>query len=295
MKIAIIRLHGAMQVSAALHIADRVVATNPESEVHFVTSPEFVSLAERYTSIKQVHAVQGDIAPLVLHLLKEKLSACLDLQCNSRTFYIRTYLRQQYNTLIDIYKYPCSRFARWRGQSNQLQAALTTKMLYCIKTFNLKPQAIAWRFPLTEQDALKKDDLPTSHSGGFYCVELSAANKDTIASLAQASNFPLVLIGSKALSAEANQIAAQNMFKAYNAIAKFSDAETVEILARSRGNIVVTEATAALAACTGKPIATTSSIGDALSDLAAYSKGKIKTIPAKASAQDLLNIVQAFW
>jgi ADP-heptose:LPS heptosyltransferase len=295
MKIAIIRLHGAMQVSAALHIADRVLATNPESEVHFVTSPEFVNLAERYTSIKQVHAVQGDIAPLVLQLLKEKLSACIDLQCNSRTFYIRTYLRQQYNTLIDIYKYPCSRFARWRGQSNQLQASLTTAMLRCIDTFNLKPQAIAWRYPLTEQDALKKDDLPTSHSGGFYCVELSSTNKEVVAGLAQASNYPLVLIGSKELSAEANQIAEQNMFKAYNAIAKFSDAETVEILARSRGNIVVTEAMAALAACTGKPIVTTSTIGTALSDLAAYSNGKIKTLSAKGTIQELLNAVQGFW
>jgi ADP-heptose:LPS heptosyltransferase len=281
MKFLVIRLHSWPHIAAAMHVVAAIRHTYPDAEIQFVTSPEMLDYVQRFESISKIHVVKGDIAPVVFDLLAQKFTHLIDLQCNSRTFYIRTYLNQQYNANLIMCKYKQGFAASWRKLDNNLMPALTTKMLNACSKINLLALPINWTYKTTEAELLSKNDIPMSHSVGYYTIELLESSKQkNIEEIITAIKMPVMLVGNEKVKQLAENIKALDQFKIYNACGKFSDAELVQLLDRSKVNCVETAKGLTFAMAVSKPVLTSNALAAVASDTGLGMAGKVVGVGA---------------
>jgi ADP-heptose:LPS heptosyltransferase len=292
MKFLVIRLHSLPHIAAAIHVVKCIKHTYPNAEIQFVTSKEFAHYVSQFYEVNKVHVVQGDIAPVVFELLAQKFTHLVDLQCNARTFYIRTYLNQQYNSNLIICKYKQGFAAALRKKDNDLVPSLTSKMLAACTAIKLQALAINWYYPIDEQSLLAKEDIPTSHSLGYYCIELNGNTKDVqLLDIIKAIKMPVILTGTKDDSTLAEKIKEFDHFKIYNAAGKFSNQENAQLYASSHLNFVSTSIGLVLATAANKPILAYTSVGATVADTAPAAANKITSLKSSASTQDVINAI----
>jgi hypothetical protein len=140
------------------------------------------------------------------------------------------------------------------------------------KALALNPPILQWHYPDQESEQLSKDDLPTSHSLGYYVIQLSKHIKPTeIERVIAAIKFPVIVIGDKNDFEIAEKIKQADPFKIYNACGKFSEPEQVQIFKNSKVNAIATIHYAVLAVSSAKPIIIIGNFKPVFTDIIGYS------------------------
>jgi ADP-heptose:LPS heptosyltransferase len=246
MKFLLIRLHNIEKIFATIALVKAIKSKYPDAIIHYVTTKEFEEYLSKFSEIEKVFFVQGDITPLVLSLLKEKYSHTIDLQGNARTRFITSHLGQQFNANLIKYSYPNGLFKKIFSSQYFALPNLTSQFVKCTKDLQLSSANLKWYYPSTEFDVLKKDDLPMSHSLGYYCIDIENTKKENIINVINHIKFPVILLGTSSDSENAEIIKKQDPIKIYNACGKFTIGEQYNILKSSKLNIVYTELLIAL-------------------------------------------------
>ncbi len=270
MKILLIQLQGQINAGCATNVIHSIKEQYPNAPIHVVTE---YALAAYYTNIPQlakVFTLKADIMPTIMEMLLEKYSHCIDLSNSTRSFIIRTYLGQQYNSILEKSKYPTT---IWPRPKHFKVNNLSTKFVESVKW--LKPQKLfaTWPFFVTEKDDLKKDDLPLSHKAGYYCLDITQSNfihiyEHLLAKIA----MPVILVGENlALS---KKLKAIDNFKIYDAVGKFTPGEIYNILKDSFLNIVVSNNIGFMAVATQKKIVQIGGQPLPIADLKPYANTK---------------------
>jgi hypothetical protein len=252
MKFLILQLGSLPHTLATLPLVKALHAAHPQATIHMVCVSSQESYWQQVSELEKVFANTGDATPLVLNLLKEKYHHCIDLSCNRRTSFIKGNLAAQYNAILTR----SSLFSFWQKIVGAAKKPISSKQyIACVKNENLSTNNLLWHYPLQETDLLKKEDLPLSHSAGFYCVELGGVlSVEKCLQVINSINHPVVIIGKENYKEKAIQLAQTDSFKIYNAIGKFIEAEQVQILQRSKVNIVESPIYCSLAAAAQKSI-----------------------------------------
>jgi heptosyltransferase-2 len=257
MKILIIRLHLLEKVMATIPLVKAIKAKYPDAIIHYVSSEELQDYLSKFSEIEKVFFVKGDITPTVLTLLKEKYTATIDLQWNARSRFITSHLGQQFNAMLTKYRYPSCYFKKIFSKKYfdvpNISAAFinaTNKPIGKGNSLNLSTAILQWYYPTTAADELKKEDIPTSHSVGYYCIDIAdlTAQQSNIAKLIQAIPFPVVLLGSQKDTTLAAALKEIDPIKVYVACGKYTQAEEFNILKNSKLNILSTNIYRALGA-----------------------------------------------
>jgi ADP-heptose:LPS heptosyltransferase len=238
MKILILRLHQTDKIFATIPLVKAIMQKYPTAIIHYVTSESFIHYLEKFSEIQKIFCVKGDITPLVLTLLKEKYSHTIDLQGNPRTRFITSHLGQQFNAILTKYSYPTGLWRKLFSKKYFQAPNLSSLFISCTKELQLSTSHLQWYFPTTEIDDLKKNDLPMSHSLGYYCIDVVAKHQKEIANVIANINFPVILLGTIKEMEIAEQLKSADAIKIYNACGKYTDGEQCNILKGSKINIV---------------------------------------------------------
>jgi ADP-heptose:LPS heptosyltransferase len=236
MNILIIRLHDLQILMASIPLVKAIKAKYPDANIDFVSSQQYLPYLNSISEINNTFMVHGDITPIVLQLLKQKYSHTIDLQCNSRSRFITSYLGQQYNAVLIKYRYPQNFWVSLFNKKVWQVPNLSTKFIDCTKDLNLGKNNLQWYYPTLPEDELKKNDLPTSHSVGYYCIDIIGLKnqienvQQTIAQI----NFPVILLGTQHEFAMAEDLKQADQFKIYNACGKYTTAEQVNMLRKAK-------------------------------------------------------------
>lgn len=264
MKILIIRFSSIGDIILTTPIIRCTKKAFPTAEIHFLTKASFKNLLQYNPHITKIHTLQGDIQPLLLDLIKEKFDVVIDLHKNLRTFYVKTILRQAFNSNIQRASFNKLNIRKWLYVNlkwNLLpDISIVDRYFNGVRKLGIVNDGQGLDYFFSPEEELKKDDLPLSHSHGFIVCSIGGQHETKKMPVLKWKQlcanipFPLVLVGGKEDAEAGAEIATIDPVRIYNACGKFSINESAQILAKSR--VVITHDTGMMhiAAALKKPI-----------------------------------------
>jgi hypothetical protein len=293
-KVIIIRITDLLHTACSTAVARAIKKEYPEAVIHYVCSNEVAEYLKMETAIDQIFELKADITPTVLLLLKEKYSHCIDLQNDSRSYFIKTYLGHQYNSILDKITYPNG---FWNGMFNRKKsfdvADLSSKMVQAVSFLKLRFDGSVWPYQVGEEFMLKKDDLPMSHQAGYYTLVIDDMDKvDWYKIIIETINYPVVLLANAMSSSISNSLKSIDQFKVYDAIGKFKSEEQFNILKGSNLNIINNSHIALQAASSQRPILQIGGKKIPLSDIQPY-LNMITYVNENSTIEDLVTKINA--
>jgi ADP-heptose:LPS heptosyltransferase len=271
-KVLIIRITNLIQTACSTAVTRAIKKEYPSAIIHYVCGSEVAEYLKMESTIDQIFELKADITPIVLLLLKEKYSHCIDLQNDSRSYFIQTYVGHQYNAVLQKITYPNG---FWNRMFNSKKAYaitdLSSKMVRALPFLKLGFNGSVWPYHVGEEFSLKKDDLPMSHQAGYYTLVIDDVSKsEWYKNIIESVNFPVVLLANVDSSGISHSLKALDQFKVYDAIGKFKIEEQYNILEGSSLNIINNSYIALQAVATHRPLLQITGKKLPISDLQPY-------------------------
>lgn len=264
MKILVIRFSSIGDIVLTTPVVRCLKKQYPQAQLHYLTKKQFASILQSNPYLDKIHLLEGDLQPVVLELLKEKFDYVIDLHNNLRTKYIKVLLRQAFNSRIEsfsvnklnIRKWLLTRL-KWKWMPD---VSIVDRYFETVKSLGVKNDGQGLDYFIPEEEEIKKDDLPMSHSLGYIACAIGGQHEtkkmplEKWKTLCAQMPFPIVLLGGKEDVDIANEIREVDEVKIYNASGKFSLNESADIVKRAR--VVITHDTGLMhiAAAFKKPI-----------------------------------------
>jgi ADP-heptose:LPS heptosyltransferase len=264
MKILVIRFSSIGDIVLTTPVVRCLKKQYPQAQLHYLTKKQFASILQSNPYLDKIHLLEGDLQPVVLELLKEKFDYVIDLHNNLRTKYVKVLLRQAFNSRIEsfsvnklnIRKWLLTRL-KWKWMPD---VSIVDRYFETVKSLGVKNDGRGLDYFIPEEEEIKKDDLPMSHSLGYIACAIGGQHEtkkmplEKWKALCAQMPFPIVLLGGKEDVDMANEIRGVDEVKIYNACGKFSLNESADIVKRAR--VVITHDTGLMhiAAAFKKPI-----------------------------------------
>lgn len=264
MKILLIRFSSIGDIVLTSPIIRCVRNQFPNAEIHFLTKLKFKDVVASNPNINKFYYLEGDIQPIVLDLVKEKYDVIIDMQKSWRSNYVKSLLKQAFNSNVESFTFKKLNFKKWLLTSFKINLlpdkSIVERYFESVKPLGVKNDGQGLEFFIPSEDEIKKDDLPMSHSVGFVACAIGGQHATKKMPLEQWSllckhlPLPLVLLGGKEDADFAEELKKIDPVKVYNACGKFSLNESADIVRKSR--IVITHDTGLMhiAAAFKKPI-----------------------------------------
>jgi ADP-heptose:LPS heptosyltransferase len=209
----------------------------PNAEIHLLTkqSMKEVTIANPY--IHQFHYYQNNLRQLMEELKNEKFDYIIDLHKNFRSYSIRRALK------VKTYSYKKLSFQKFLLTQFHINTMpkrhISLRCIDALKHLGVVDDGKGLDYFIPAKDFLKEDDLPLTHRLGFIALVIGASYftkklpVKKLITLCQNINYPIVLVGGKEDSKEANEITASDNVKIYNACGKFNLNESADIIRKT--------------------------------------------------------------
>lgn len=264
MKILIIRFSSIGDIVLTSPIIRCVKNQFPHAEIHYVTKIQFQDLVLHNPYINKVYTLEGDIQPLVLKLLQEKYDLVIDLHKNLRTNYIKSLLKQAFNSQVKTISFNKLNIKKWMYTKLHLNLlpdkSIVERYFEALKPIGVKNDGQGLDFFIPSAQEVSKDDIPMSHMLGFVACAIGGQHEtkkmplQKWKSLCTSLQFPIILMGGKEDYAIAEEIKSIDPVKIYNACGKFSILESGHLIQKSRFVITHDTGLMHIAAAFKKPI-----------------------------------------
>jgi ADP-heptose:LPS heptosyltransferase len=264
MKILVIRFSSIGDIVLTTPVVRCLKKQYPQAQLHYLTKKQFVSILQSNPYLDKIHLLEGDLQPVVLELLKEKFDYVIDLHNNLRTKYVKVLLRQAFNSRIESFSVNKLNIRKWLLTRLKWKwipdVSIVDRYFETVKSLGVKNDGQGLDYFIPEEEEIKKDDLPMSHSLGYIACAIGGQHEtkkmplEKWKALCAQMPFPIVLLGGKEDVDIANEIREVDEVKIYNACGKFSLNESADIVKRAR--VVITHDTGLMhiAAAFKKPI-----------------------------------------
>jgi ADP-heptose:LPS heptosyltransferase len=230
----------------------------PDAEVHFLVKSSFLSVVEHNPYIDKIHVLAHSWELMMEMLRTENYDYIIDLHHNIKTLRIKRALRKK---SFSFYKLNIQKYFYTAFKINILpKVHIVDRYLKTVESFGVKNDAKGLDYFIANNELIKKEDLPASHSAGYIACAIGAAHGTKRWPVHKWKDFcekmkhPIILLGDKNDTANGNEIAAVDNIKVYNACGKFSINESADIVRKSK--VVITNDTGLMhiAAAFKKPI-----------------------------------------
>ncbi len=106
MKILFIRFSSIGDIVLTTPLVRCVKQQMPHAQVHYLSKKNFADILDNNPYIdKRFYLDGGDMLPIVTELLKEKYDIVIDLHRNLRTWYVKSLLKQAFNSQVRAYTF----------------------------------------------------------------------------------------------------------------------------------------------------------------------------------------------
>ncbi|HMH24891.1 MAG TPA: glycosyltransferase family 9 protein, partial [Puia sp.] len=215
------------------------------AEVHYLTKSAYgpVLAANRY--IDKLHFLEDDLATTIAELKKEDFDFVIDLHHNLRTLKVKRGLGKR---SFSFNKLNWEKLALvWLKWDLMPDKHIVDRYLDTVASFGVKNDGAGLDYFIPAADEVKPHDIPTSHQAGYVGLVIGAALATKklplykLKEICTQARHPLILLGGPEDVAVAEELAAIDPIRIYNACGKFNLNESADLVRQAK--LVVTHDT----------------------------------------------------
>lgn len=218
----------------------------PDAVIHYLTKKKFATILQSNPYIDKVIMLEDGLKSILIDLEKENYDGIIDLHHNLRTLQIKNHLRE-----VPFYTFHKLNIKKWIYTNFKINLMphkhIVDRYLAPVAKLGVTNDGKGLDYFIPENDLVKNDDIPFSHSQGYVAIAIGAAHNtkklpvDKLKELAGKIKYPTILLGGNEDFESGEKIAEQDPVKIYNACGKFSLNESADIVRNAK--LVITHDT----------------------------------------------------
>ena len=215
------------------------------AEVHYLTKKSFAKIVEANPYIDKIHYLEDNLDAAISFLQEEDFDYVIDLHHNLRTARVKRALQKK---AFSFNKLNWQKWLLTACKINKMPAAhIVDRYMETVASFGIKNDGAGLDYFIPPADAVKENDIPTSHLAGYIGLVTGAARNTKKYPLHKLEEFcrtihhPVMILGGEEDAATGKQLSAIDPFKIYNACGKFNLNESADLVRRAK--LIVTNDT----------------------------------------------------
>lgn len=211
----------------------------PGAIIHYLTKKQFAGIVQSNQYLDKVIVLHYDFRQTVAELEKEDYDHIIDLHHNLRTLRLKNSLRE--TTFHSFHKLNIEKWVYTNFKRNIMpHKHIVDRYMATVEKLGVVNDGMGLDFFIPENEKVKKDDIPFSHSQGYVVIAIGGAHNtkklpvEKLQELVTKIKYPIILLGGKEDFMNGEQIAEFDTVKIYNACGKFSLNESADIIRASK-------------------------------------------------------------
>lgn len=210
----------------------------PDAEIHFLTKDTFRSIVEHNPYIDKLYVLAHSWELMIEELKVEEYDYIIDLHHNTKTLRVKNALKKK---SFSFYKLNIQKYFYTAFKINMLpDVHIVDRYLKTVTSFGVKNDGAGLDYFIAEQEKIKRQDIPASHTAGYIACVIGAAHgtkrwpihkwKEFCTKM----NHPIILLGGSEDRVNGDEIAAVDTIKVYNACGKFKLNESADLVRNAK-------------------------------------------------------------
>ncbi len=239
MKFLIIRFSSIGDIVLTTPVIRCLKKKHPGCEIHYLTKKNFAGIVESNPNVARVHRLGNDLKETIDELRNEKFDHIIDLHHNIRTMRIKKALKK-----IPFHSFNKLNKQKWIYTNFKINLMphkhIVDRYMETVHSLGVVNDGAGLEFFIPENDLVKADDIPFSHSQGYVAIVIGAAHntkklpKKKLMELCSIIGYPIILLGGNEDFYDGLEISKVDPVKIYNACGKFKLNESADLLRRSK-------------------------------------------------------------
>ncbi|MEP6727240.1 MAG: glycosyltransferase family 9 protein [Bacteroidota bacterium] len=208
------------------------------AEVHYLTKKSFAKIVESNPYIDRIHYLDDNMDAVIEALQEENFDYVIDLHNNLRTLKVKRSLQKK---SFSFNKLNLEKWLLTGLKINKMPAIhIVDRYMQTLESFGVKNDGAGLDYFIAAADAVKENDIPTSHQAGYIGLVIGAAHNTKkyplhkLEAFCTGINHPVIVLGGKEDAATGKRLAAIDPFKIYNACGKFNLNESADLVRRAK-------------------------------------------------------------
>lgn len=238
MKFLIIRFSSIGDIVLTTPVVRCLKQQVPDAEIHFLTKFSFSKVVDSNPYIDKFFFLNNDWDLLVHELKGENYDYIIDLHHNLRTIKLKRTLN------VKSFSFNKLNVQKWLLTNLKINRMpdvhIVDRYLETVQSFGVKNDGKGLDYFVPKEEEVNQNDLPHSHALGYIGLVIGAAHATKklpvhkLKELCAALDHPVVLLGGPEDRSVADEIAAVDPVKIYNACGKFSINESADLVRKAK-------------------------------------------------------------
>lgn len=211
----------------------------PESTIHYLTKKKFSGIVQSNPYVDKVLLLEEDINVTIEEIRNENYQHIIDLHHNLRTLRIKQSIKK-----VAFHSFNKINIEKWIYTNFKFNLMphkhIVDRYMETVEKLGVVNDGLGLDYFIPENDLVKEDDIPFSHSHGYIAIAIGAAHNtkklpvEKLKELVSKIEYPIILLGGKEDFINAEKIVESDTVKIYNACGKFSLNESADIVRNSK-------------------------------------------------------------
>ncbi|HEY5461621.1 MAG TPA: glycosyltransferase family 9 protein [Hanamia sp.] len=211
----------------------------PDAVIHYLTKKKFANILQSNPYLDKVLLLHDDFKITIEQLAREDYDHIIDLHHNLRTLRIKNLIRE-----IPFHSFNKLNIKKWIYTNFKINMMphkhIVDRYMATVEKLGVVNDGLGLDYFIPENEQVKKDDIPFSHSQGYVAIAIGAAHNtkklpvEKLQELVNKINYPIILLGGKEDFLNGEKIAESDTVKIYNACGKFSLNESADIVRNAK-------------------------------------------------------------
>lgn len=211
----------------------------PEAEIHYLTKKNFAGIVTSNPYVHKVYKLENDLQETIEQLKAENFDYIIDLHNNLRTLRIKKALKK-----TPSFSFNKLNAKKWLFTNLKINLMphkhIVERYMETVLPLGVVDDGLGLDYFIPENDYVKEDDIPFSHSQGYVAIVIGAAHntkklpRAKLSALCSMIDYPIILLGGNEDFYNGLEISRADPIRIYNACGKFSLNESADLLRRSK-------------------------------------------------------------
>jgi len=211
----------------------------PDAVIHYLTKKKFANILQSNPYLDKVLLLHDDFKITIEQLAREDYNHIIDLHRNLRTLRIKNLIRE-----IPFHSFNKLNIKKWIYTNFKINMMphkhVVDRYMTTVEKLGVVNDGLGLDYFIPENEQVKKDDIPFSHSQGYVAIAIGAAHNtkklpvEKLQELVNKIKYPIILLGGKEDFLNGEKIAESDTVKIYNACGKFSLNESADIVRNAK-------------------------------------------------------------
>ena len=216
-----------------------------DSEIHYLTKKQFVSIVENNPYVDKVHSFSGNLKETMAELKKEDFECVFDLHNNLRTLRVKRGLKSMKSSFNKL------NFQKWLLTNLKINRMphvhIVDRYLATTHMYNIVNDQKGLDYFIPQKDEVTPNMLPENYRNGYTVIVIGAKHAtkqlpvEKLQALCRRLIVPIVLVGGPEDAANAEKIIGNEFHHVYNACGKYNLNQSASII--KHANLVISHDT----------------------------------------------------